>query len=69
MFALKMCKCTYGKNIFVANINFGRSFLDLSENVFVYRRNFLVAAINLTVLVSISDFALILFLSYKTLII
>ena len=24
-----MCKCTYGKNIFVANINFGRSFLDL----------------------------------------
>ena len=25
----EMCKCTYGKNIFVANINFGRSFLDL----------------------------------------
>ena len=29
MLALKMCKCTYGKNVFVANINFGRSFLDL----------------------------------------
>ena len=29
MLTLKMCKCTYGKNIFVANINFGRSFLDL----------------------------------------
>ena len=25
----EMCKCTYGKNIFVANINFGRSFVDL----------------------------------------
>ena len=29
MLALKMCTCTYRKNIFVANINFGRSFLDL----------------------------------------
>ena len=37
--------------------------------MFIYRKNFLVAAINLAVPVTISGFALILFLSYRTLII
>ena len=43
--------------------------LNVQENVFVYKKNFLVAAINLEVSVSISGFALILFLSYRTIII